>query len=222
LKLALFDLDGTLIPGDSDHAFGEFLIAQGLADGESYRRRNDAFYADYQQGRLDIAAYVAFCTAPWRALALGEQRALQQRFMAEVIEPMLKPAAFELVERHRAAGDLLAIVTATNDFITRPVAERLGVPTLIATELARDAQGRASGAIAGVPAFRDGKVARVGQWLAEMGLALGRVERSTFYSDSPNDLPLLEAVSHPVATNPAPALRALALERGWPVLDLLG
>jgi HAD superfamily hydrolase (TIGR01490 family) len=220
LRLALFDLDGTLIPGDSDHAFGEFLIAQGLADGEGYRRRNDAFYEDYQHGRLDIAAYVEFSTAPWRALAPERQRALQRQFMADVIEPMLKPAALALVERHRAAGDLLAIVTATNDFVTRPVAERLGVPTLIATELARDAQGRASGAIAGTPAFRDGKVVRVGQWLAAQGLALARMERSTFYSDSANDLPLLEAVSHPVAANPAPALRTLALQRGWPVLDL--
>jgi len=220
MKLALFDLDGTLLPIDSDHAFGEFLIAQGLADGDAYRRRNDAFYADYQQGRLDIAAYVDFCTAPWRAIGPAAQAMLQGRFVDEVIVPALRPQALALVGRHRSAGERLAIVTATNEFITRPIAERFGIDMLIATELERDAAGRATGAIRGVPAFRDGKIARVRQWLAEDGLALADFEASTFYSDSTNDLPLLEHVSHPVATNPGPALREVALARGWPILDL--
>ena len=220
MRLALFDLDGTLLPIDSDHSFGEFVVAAGLAEGESYRRRNDAFYADYQAGRLDIGAYVEFCTAPWRALDGAAQAALQARFVDEVIRPALKPAAFELVERHRRSGDLLAIVTATNDFITRPIADCFGVATLIATELERDAAGRATGAIRGRPAFREGKIERVVQWLAGVGRTLADFERSTFYSDSTNDLPLLEHVSHPVATNPGHALRELALARGWPILNL--
>jgi HAD superfamily hydrolase (TIGR01490 family) len=220
MKLALFDLDGTLLPGDSDHAFGEFLIAQGLAEGGAHRRANDAFYQHYVAGTLDIRAYVRFCTAPWRALEAGAVAALQARFVAEVIEPMLRAEAFDLVERHRRAGDVLAIVTATNDVITRPIADRFGVGALIATELERDAAGRATGEIRGVPAFRDGKIARVQQWLAAQGRVLADFESSTFYSDSTNDLPLLEHVSHPVATNPGPALREIALARGWPILNL--
>lgn len=217
MKLALFDLDGTLLPGDSDHAFGEFLIREGLADGDAYRARNDAFFADYQAGRLDIHDYVAFCTAPWRSLPPAQQAELQRRFVREVIEPDLRPAARELVRRHQQAGERVAIVTATNDFITRPVADAFGVDTLIATELERDADGRATGRIRGVPSFRDGKIVRVEQWL---GAPLSSVERCTFYSDSTNDLPLLDRVSHPVATNPGAGLRAEALRRGWPILDL--
>jgi len=220
LKLTLFDLDGTLLPGDSDHAFGEFLITLGLADAARHRRRNDEFFAQYQQGRLDIAAYVDFCTAPWRGLDAAALAHLQRRFVAEVVEPMLRPSATELVDRHRDAGDEIVIVTATNEFVTRPIAERLGVGALIATELARDADGRPTGAIRGVPAYREGKIVRVRDWLAARGRTLADFDTSTFYSDSTNDLPLLETVSHPVATNPGPALRAIADERGWPVLNL--
>ena len=220
MKLALFDLDGTLLPGDSDHAFGEFLVAQGLADGDAHRRANDAFYQHYVAGTLDIRAYVRFCTAPWRALAPEAIAALQANFVDAVIAPMLRPEAFALVERHRRAGDLLAIVTATNDFVTRPIAQRFGIDALIATELEHDAGGRATGEIRGVPSFRDGKIARVDQWLAAQGRTLADFESSTFYSDSTNDLPLLEHVSHPVATNPGPALRETALARGWPILNL--
>jgi HAD superfamily hydrolase (TIGR01490 family) len=220
LNLTLFDLDGTLLPIDSDHAFGEFMIELGWADAEGYRRRNDAFFADYQQGRLDIDAYVDFCTAPWRERSLAEQAAASQRFVERVARPALRPQALALVQQHRQAGDLLAIVTATNEFITRPFAALFGVETLIATELQTDAGGRATGRIRGTPAFRDGKIARVEAWLAGLGRSLDDFERCTFYSDSSNDLPLLEHVSHPVATNPGPALRAIALERGWPVLNL--
>jgi len=220
MRLALFDLDGTLLPIDSDHAFGDFIVGSGLADAADYRRRNDAFYADYQQGRLDIDAYVAFCTEPWRALDAAAQAALQRRFVEEVVRPALRPAAIELVERHRRAGELVAIVTATNDFITRPIADCFGISALIATELARDGRGHATGAVRGKPAFREGKIERVRAWLAAAGCALEDFERSTFYSDSTNDLPLLEHVSHPVATNPGPALREIALARGWPILDL--
>jgi len=220
VKLTLFDLDGTLLPNDSDHAFGELVVSLGWADGDEFKRLNDEFFAHYQAGTLDIDAYVDFATRPWRSRSPAELQAATERFMHEVIEPALHASAQSLVEQHRAAGDLLAIVTATNDFVTRPIARRLGVPTLIATDLARDAQGRVTGAIQGVPAFRDGKIQRVHQWLQSLGHRLSDFETSTFYSDSTNDLPLLEAVSHPVATNPGPALARIAQERGWPILHL--
>jgi HAD superfamily hydrolase (TIGR01490 family) len=220
MNLALFDLDGTLLPGDSDHAFGEFVIGLGWADGHAFRLRNDAFYADYLAGRLDIAAYVDFATAPWRGRSAQELGAATAAFLHDVVQPMVRPGALELVARHRRQGDLLAIVTATNDFVTRPIAALLGVDDLIATELARDAVGQVTGAIEGVPSFREGKIARVQQWLATRGRTLADFERSTFYSDSTNDLPLLEHVSHPVATNPGPALERIAQERGWPILKL--
>ncbi|MDP1647383.1 MAG: HAD family hydrolase [Rubrivivax sp.] len=220
MKLTLFDLDGTLLPRDSDHAFGEFVVTLGWADRGEFRRRNDAFYDDYLAGRLDIDAYVDFATAPWRHRAAAELAAATARFLDEVVRPMLHPAALGLVQRHQREGDLVAIVTATNDFVTRPIAGLLGVDELIATDLARDEAGRVTGTIDGVPAFREGKIARVQQWLAARGRALGDFERSTFYSDSTNDLPLLERVSHPVATNPGPALERIAQERGWPVLRI--
>lgn len=220
MRLALFDLDGTLLPGDSDHAFGEFLVASGLADGDEFRRRNDGFYADYEHGRLDIGAYVDFATRHWRDLPAAQIDALAAGYLERVIRPMLRTSARALVEQHRAAGDRLAIVTATNDFVTRPIAALFGVEALIATELERDTRGRVTGAIRGVPAFREGKVRRVEDWLAAQGLTLRDFERSVFYSDSTNDLPLLAHVSHPVATNPGPALERIARERGWPVLEL--
>ena len=220
MRLTLFDLDGTLLPGDSDHAFGEWIIALGWADRVAYQKRNDAFYADYQAGRLDIGAYIDFCTAPWRSRDADALEAATQGFLAQVVQPMLRPSAQELVRRHQAEGDLVVLVTATNDFITRPIAGLFGIEELIATDLARDAAGRALGTIQGVPAFREGKVTRVGQWLSGRGQNLDDFERCTFYSDSTNDLPLLERVSHPVATNPGPALERIACERGWPVLKL--
>ncbi|MBL8323805.1 MAG: HAD family phosphatase [Rubrivivax sp.] len=220
MKLALFDLDGTLLPGDSDHAFGEYLVRLGWADAGEFARHNDRFYVDYQAGRLDIHDYIDFITEPWRARPLHEAEAASRSFIDDIVRPMLRPAATALIERHRTAGDRLAIVTATNDFVTRPIAELLGVADLIATELERDSAGRATGAIRGVPSFREGKVARVHSWLAAQGATLAGCERSVFYSDSTNDLPLLECVSDPVATNPAPALERLARQRGWPVLRL--
>lgn len=220
MNLALFDLDGTLIPGDSDHAFGEFMIAQGWVDPELHRRRNDAFYRQYQAGCLDIDAYIDFTTAAWRSRPLAEQQAASARFMAEVMAPQLQPPAFELLQRHRDAGDLIAIVTATNEYVTRPVADALGVEHLIAVQLARDADGRATGRIAGVPSFREGKIARVHGWLQGLGRRLDDFGHTVFYSDSTNDLPLLELVREPVATNPSPALEAIARDRGWRILRL--
>ena len=219
-SLALFDLDGTLIAGDSDHAFGEFMVAQGWVDAQQHRQRNDAFYRQYQAGTLDIDEYIAFTTSAWRGRPLAEQASLIQRFMAEVMAPQLLAPAHALLQAHRDAGDLIAIVTATNEFITRPIADALGVDSLLAVQLDRDAQGHATGRIHGVPSFREGKIARVQQWLAGLGQTLGGFERSVFYSDSTNDLPLLDIVSEPVATNPSPALAAIASDRGWRILRL--
>jgi HAD superfamily hydrolase (TIGR01490 family) len=220
MKLALFDLDGTLIAKDSDHAFGEFLVELGWADGAAFKQGNDFFYQQYLAGTLDIDAYVEFATRPWRDRGAAEQRDAIARFMREQIQPLIGDTARALVRRHLDAGDRVAIATSTNEFITRPIADAFGVATLIATELERDAHGRVTGRIRGVPALREGKVARVQQWLAAEGLRLDDFEASVFYSDSTNDLPLLELVTEPVAANPGPALEAIARERGWRILRL--
>jgi len=220
MRLTLFDLDGTLLPQDSDHAFGEWIVGLDWADRDAFRSSNDKFYADYLAGQLDIDAYVDFATAPWRNRSVAELQTTLHGFVEQVVRPMLRPAALSLVREHQQAGDLIVLVTATNDFITRPIAALFGIDHLIATELALDVSGRVLGTIAGVPAFRKGKITRVDQWLAARGQSLADFEACTFYSDSTNDLPLLERVSHPVATNPGPALLRIAQERGWPVLNL--
>lgn len=219
-RLALFDLDGTLIPGDSDHAFGEFMVRLGWVDADAHRRANDGFYQQYLAGTLDIAAYVDFATGAWRRRSAAEQAAAHAQFMAEVMRPQMLPAAFDLVRRHQQAGDLVAIVTATNEFVTAPIAAAFGVEHLLAVRLERDAAGAVTGRIDGVPSFREGKIGRVHDWLATLGHRLGDFTTSTFYSDSTNDLPLLELVSDPVATNPGPALEAVARQRGWRILRL--
>lgn len=218
--LCLFDLDHTLLPIDSDHAFGDFLVRIGWADADAFRRGNDAFYAQYLAGRLDIDAYMSFTTAPWRGRSPTEQAQVQERFMAEVVRPQMKPQALELVQQHQAAGDLVAIVTATNEFVTTPIAAAFGVEHLLAVQLERDGAGTITGRIRGVPSYQGGKITRVDQWLQSLGARWGDFERTTFYSDSPNDLPLLERVSDPVATNPSPALQQVAQERGWRILKL--
>jgi HAD superfamily hydrolase (TIGR01490 family) len=220
MNLTLFDLDGTLIPHDSDHAFGSFMVDIGWADGEAWRRRNDEFFAEYQAGVLNLDAYIDFATSVWRSRPLNDALAARQRFMDEVMQPMLTETAQALVRRHIDAGDLVAVVTATNEFVTAPIAEAFGVEHLIAVKLQRDAAGHYTGAIDGVPSFQAGKIKRVDDWLASLGRQWADFRRVTFYSDSTNDLPLLERVSRPVATNPTPALEAIARERGWPVLRL--
>ena len=219
-NLTLFDLDGTLIAGDSDHSFGEFMVAIGWADGDAWRRRNDEFYATYVAGALDVHAYVAFATSVWRERTRPEQDAIHARFMNEVIGPMITPQAIDLVRKHQAAGDLVAIVTATNEFVTRPIADAFGVPELLAIELERDAGGAVTGAIQGVPTYQHGKVTRVAQWLAAQDAGWDDFDRISVYSDSINDLPLLERATDPVATNPSAALEAVAAERGWRFLRL--
>jgi len=220
--LALFDLDGTLLPIDSDHAWGEFMVALGWVDAAAFRSGNDAFYAQYLAGALDIDAYIAFAAAPLRAQGAAARAAAHERFMREVIAPALRPQAQALVEAHRARGDRLALVTSTSDFITAPIAAAFAIDAdaLIATRLERDAAGAPTGRIDGVPAFREGKVARVGQWLAASGVGWADFARISVYSDSVNDLALLEKATDPVATNPSPELEAIARVRGWRILNL--
>lgn len=220
MKLALFDLDGTLLPTDSDHAFGEFMIEIGWVDGDTWRQCNDDFYAQYLAGTLDIAEYVDFTTSAWRDRPLAEALAMRERFMHEVIRPNLRPSAKALVQQHLSQGDLTAVVTATNEFVTRPIATAFGVEQLLAVELERDAAGAVTGRIHGTPTFRDGKVARVTSWLHAQGHDWDGFEDVVFYSDSTNDLPLLECARTPVATNPTPALAQIAGERGWRILNL--
>lgn len=219
MKLALFDLDHTLIPIDSDHAWGEFTTRIGWTDAGEFKRRNDAFYAQYQAGTLDIHEYIRFTTEPIRRRGPGQAAEAQACFMREVIAPVIRPEARALVEQHRRAGDALVVVTATNEFVTRPIAHSFGVDELIAVELARGPGGWITGEIAGTPSFREGKVTRVADWLRARGRSFGDVE-ITFYSDSRNDLPLLEKSQVPVATNPDDTLRAIATERGWRILEL--
>ncbi|QEA14403.1 HAD family hydrolase [Comamonas flocculans] len=218
-RLALFDLDHTLLPLDSDYEWGEFTIRLGWCEREAFGRRNQAFFEAYQAGRLDVHDYVRFATEALRQRGRAAAEAAHAQFMQTVIAPAIRPAALALLARHRAQGDTVVLVTATNEFVTRPIARALGVEHLIAVELARDAEGWYSGEILGVPSMREGKVARLQQWLQARGLSLAQTE-STFYSDSINDLPLLERVDHPVATNPDERLRAIARERHWPILDL--
>ncbi len=218
-KLALFDLDHTLLPIDSDHSWGTFTTTIGWTDPVAFARRNDEFYAHYQAGTLDVHDYVRFATEAARLKGAEVALAARERFMAEVIRPAIRPQALELVRRHREAGDEVLIITATNEFVTRPIAEAFGVQQLIAVELERDASGWITGEIRGTPSFREGKVQRFGEWLAARGLNRHEAE-VTFYSDSVNDLPLMDNADCPVATNPDDRLRALALERGWRVLEL--
>ena len=219
-KLALFDLDHTLIPLDSDHAWGQFTTALGWTDSHEFAQRNDAFYQQYKAGTLDIAEYMHFATAAIRRQGATKSEAAHADYMRAVIQNVIKSQALELVRSHQAAGDVVVIVTATNEFVTRPIAAAFGVQELIAINLQRDpATGWFTGEIAGTPSFREGKVTRMDQWLAERGWHWQEVE-STFYSDSINDLPLLEKVTHPVATNPDERLRVIALARGWRILNL--
>ena len=218
-KIALFDLDHTLIPFDSDFEWNEFTIALGWRDGEQFRRANEAFFAQYRDGTLNIHDYVRFATQAIRDKGAIESIAARARFMESKVLKGIKKPAVELVQGHQKAGDIVVIVTATNEFVTRPIADAFGVKELIAIDLVRDAQGEFTGEILGTPSFREGKVTRVQAWLAARGLGWKDVE-TTFYSDSMNDLPLLDRATHPVATNPDERLRQLASERGWRILDL--
>ncbi|MDR3369405.1 HAD family hydrolase [Rhodoferax sp.] len=220
MNLTLFDLDHTLIPTDSDYEWGVFTTGLGWNDAADFASRNDAFFAQYKAGTLDIHEYVRFATRAIRQQGASKSEAAHLDFMRAVVQKVIQPQALDLVRAHQAAGDAVLIVTATNEFVTRPIAAAFGVSDLIAINLQRDpATSWFTGEIEGTPSFREGKVARVQEWLASRQQGWEDVE-STFYSDSINDLPLLEHVTHPVATNPDDRLRAIALERGWRILEL--
>lgn len=216
MRLALFDLDNTLLGGDSDHAWGDWLCERGILDGATYKARNDAFYQDYLAGRLNITDYLNFTLDIFGRTEMAQLDAWHREFMAECIEPIILPKGLALLDGHRAAGDKLVIITATNRFVTAPIAARLGVDTLLATECEM-VDGRYTGRTTDVPCFKEGKVTRLNRWMQENGFTL---DRSTFYSDSMNDLPLLEQVSYPVAVDPDPKLMAEAEDRNWPIMSL--
>lgn len=216
MTLAIFDLDNTLLRGDSDHAWGEFIADLGIVDGASYRARNDAFYDDYCRGALDVFAYQRFVLAPLAGFSMAELARWHEQFMREKIEPIILPKAQQLVDSHRAQGHTLMIITATNSFITAPIARRFGIDTLIATE-PEQYNNAYTGDVVGVPCYREGKVQRLNTWLLDKNEDL---RGSYFYSDSHNDLPLLQLVDHPVAVDPDDTLRQYAGENSWQVLSL--
>jgi HAD superfamily hydrolase (TIGR01490 family) len=216
MTLAIFDLDNTLLRGDSDHAWGQFLVDREVVDGESYRRENERYYAQYQSGTLDIFEFLGFALKPLTRHDRATLDAWHREFMAERVRPMITPAARTLIEDHRVRGHTLLIITATNRFVTAPIAREFGVEHLLATE-PEERDGRFTGAVAGIPCYREGKVHRLREWLAPRGETLAG---SWFYSDSHNDLPLLRLVDNPVAVNPDPELRREAEARAWRVLEL--
>jgi HAD superfamily hydrolase (TIGR01490 family) len=223
MNLALFDLDHTLIPTDSDHEWGRFMVKLGIVDAEKFALQNDAFYADYKAGALDIHAYLDAQLTPLARHSRAQLDDWHAQFMREVIMPAIQPAALDLVRQHQAAGDLCCLVTATNAFITAPIGQAFGIDALIACDVetvGNIPNGELTGRPQGTPSYREGKIVRTEAWLASMGKNLGDFERSFFYSDSHNDIPLLEKVTDPIATNPDDTLRAHAQARGWRILEL--
>jgi len=219
MNLALFDLDNTLLACDSDYEWGQYLVDEGVLEREEYEAQNAAYYEQYKAGTLDIHEFLGFALRPLAAHTPEDLARWHAGFMQARIRPAMTPQARALVRKHLDAGDLCAVVTATNSFVTGPIAREFGVPHLVATEPER-AGGRFTGRVAGTPCFREGKIARVREWLAAQGRALGDFGSSSFYSDSHNDLPLLELVSRPVAVDPDATLAAAAGRRGWPVISL--
>jgi HAD superfamily hydrolase (TIGR01490 family) len=216
MRLAIFDLDHTLLAGDSDHLWGEFMVEQGLVERAPHQRQNDAFYEDYKRGTLDIAAYTRFALEPLVRLGAARLLPLRAQFVTTRIDPIVAPAAPALLERHRIQGDHLLIITATNRFITEPIAALLGVDDLLATD-PECVDGRYTGAITGIPCYREGKLKRLDQWRGAQDTPFTHL---TFYSDSHNDLPLLLGVDRPVAVDPDEQLREEAERRGWPIISL--
>lgn len=219
MNLALFDLDNTLLGGDSDFEWAQFLIEQGALDRELFEAKNLAFYEQYKQGTLDIHEFLDFQLKPLSRHPRHVLDAWHEEFMQRKVRPMMGPAAHALVAKHHAAGDICVIITATNRFVTAPIAREFGVEHLIATE-PEQRDGEFTGRVGGVPSFREGKITRLEEWMAQRGWGWGSFADIWFYSDSLNDLPLLEKVKHPVAVDPDATLRAHAEQHGWRIMSL--
>jgi len=216
MALAIFDLDNTLIAGDSDHAWGEFLVEKGVVDPAEYQQKNDYFYQQYQQGQMDIYEYINFAFSPLATNDIDQLNQWHQEFMREKIQPLFLPLSTALLERHRNQGDYLLIITSTNSFITAPICKLLGVDDFIATEPEME-NGQYTGKLQGIPSYREGKITRLNTWLKDNNMSL---ENSYGYSDSINDMPLLEQVDNPVVVDGDPELIAEAQRRGWPCISL--
>lgn len=216
MALAIFDLDNTLIGGDSDYLWGEFLVKNHYVDADHFAETNEQFYRDYQAGNLDIMAYQRFALAPLSQHSMETLAQWHREFMATFIEPILLPKAQALVDEHRAKGDRLLIITATNTFITRPIGQAYGIDELLGTE-GEIVNNRFTGEVAGIPTFQQGKVTRLKEWLAQENETL---EDSYFYSDSHNDLPLLEIVDHPIVVDGDDKLVAHAKQQHWKIMSL--
>jgi HAD superfamily hydrolase (TIGR01490 family) len=222
-QLALFDLDHTLLPVDSDHEWGRSLVKIGVVDSDHYARENERFYADYKAGRLDIYGFLAFALKPLSEHSREQLNIWHQQFMQEIILPNLRQSALDLVKKHQDQGDLCCVVTATNSFVTKPIVKAFGINNLVATEpevIGNPETGNFSGKVSGIPNFREGKITRVENWLASKNLNWDSFNDSYFYSDSINDLPLMEKVKQPIPTNPDERLKQEAIERAWPILEL--
>lgn len=219
MKLVLFDLDNTLLAGDSDYEWGQFLIERGIVDRDLHEARNLEFYRQYKAGTLNIHEFLDFQLRPLARLTRAELDALHAEFMQQKIQPMITPVARDLVNRALDEAALVALITATNSFVTAPIARAFGIPHLIATE-PEQINGEFTGKVSGTPSFREGKVTRLHEWLASQNKQLNDFDESWFYSDSLNDLPLLELVSHPVAVDADPTLHSHAQARGWPSISL--
>ena len=218
-NLALFDLDNTLLAGDSDYNWSLFLIKQGLLDEKTHHERNEQFYLDYKNGNLDIYKFLAFQLKPLSEHSMADLNALHAKYMDTVIRPMMTQKAQDLVNQHKAQGDLCLVITATNSFVTKPIAQAYGIAHLIGTD-PEMVNGAYTGGVAGVPSFQEGKVTRLKLWLAERGQELADFEQSYFYSDSHNDLPLMKLVTHPVAVDADAKLTDYAQQHGWPHISL--
>jgi HAD superfamily hydrolase (TIGR01490 family) len=216
MPLAIFDLDNTLLNGDSDYLWGRWLVEQGIVDGPTYDRENDRFYREYEAGELDIFEFLSFSLKPLADNAMDDLYRWREGFLRERIDPIILPAGRDLISRHRASGDILMIITATNAFVTGPIAERLGISHLLATNPEME-HGRFTGRVAGTPCFQQGKVERLRSWLKENDVNL---QGSWFYSDSRNDIPLLEQVDFPHAVDPDEMLAEHARQLGWPIITL--
>ena len=216
MALAIFDLDHTLLSGDSDHTWGQFMVDQAIVEPEHHKKQNDYFYEQYKAGCLDIHEYLAFTLKPLSEQPLDKMQALREQFLQDHIQPLVTEKARQLIQQHKEQGDDLLIITATNAFVTRPIGDMLGIEELIAPE-PEMIDGAYTGGIVGIPSFQHGKVTRLNEWLEQHGKTLAG---AWFYSDSHNDLPLLEIVDNPVAVDPDDILRDTAISKGWPVISL--